>query len=207
MVLLNGTRAIHCCGLPHCHWDFLNEILGASNFQPNFCNWYLRCLLWNSVRWLSLDLTDEKSALVELMAWCPQATSHFLSDLDLSWDMKSLGYNQLMKDLGYFSHIHGRLDPSGAEDGIFQENKVNSVADALAPCVARSSAAMVLTVQDNDILIFHEARFQPYMASHFEEMMQTYFYISKNNSAYKVLTKASRTQFGPSVAGPQMVAC
>ena len=30
-------------------------------------------------RWMSLDLTDDKSALVQIMAWCRQATSHYLS--------------------------------------------------------------------------------------------------------------------------------
>ena len=32
-----------------------------------------------AVRWLSLDLTDDKSALVQAMAWCSQATNHYLS--------------------------------------------------------------------------------------------------------------------------------
>ena len=32
-----------------------------------------------SSRWMSLDLTDDKSALVQAMAWCRQATSHYLS--------------------------------------------------------------------------------------------------------------------------------
>ena len=37
---------------------------------------------------------------------------------------------------------------SGAETGIFEKNLVNTMtADALAPCVARASAAMVLTMQ------------------------------------------------------------
>ena len=30
-------------------------------------------------RWLSLDLTDEKSTLVQVMTWCRQAPSHYLS--------------------------------------------------------------------------------------------------------------------------------
>ena len=32
-----------------------------------------------SPRWMSLDLTDDKSTLVQVMAWCRQATSHYLS--------------------------------------------------------------------------------------------------------------------------------
>ena len=31
------------------------------------------------LRWMLLDLTDDKSTLVLLMAWCRQATSHYLS--------------------------------------------------------------------------------------------------------------------------------
>ena len=43
---------------------------------------------------------------------------------------------------------------------IFRENWVNTIAaDALAPCVARSSAAMALTMQDKQILVFHKAGF------------------------------------------------
>ena len=32
-----------------------------------------------ALRWMSLDLNDDKSALVQVMAWCRQATSHYLS--------------------------------------------------------------------------------------------------------------------------------
>ena len=32
-----------------------------------------------SSKWMSLDLTDDNSTLVQLMAWCRQATSHYLS--------------------------------------------------------------------------------------------------------------------------------
>ena len=31
-----------------------------------------------SFRWMSLDLNDDKSTLVQVMAWCRQATSHYL---------------------------------------------------------------------------------------------------------------------------------
>ena len=33
-------------------------------------------------------------------------------------------------------------------------------ANALAPCVARTMAAMILTMQDNWFLVFHGERFQ-----------------------------------------------
>ena len=32
-----------------------------------------------ALRWMPLDLIDDKSALVQVMAWCRQATSHYLS--------------------------------------------------------------------------------------------------------------------------------
>ena len=33
----------------------------------------------NGLRWMSFDLPEDKSVLVQVMAWCPQATSHYLS--------------------------------------------------------------------------------------------------------------------------------
>ena len=55
------------------HWLLgeLNDNL--SNFQARLSNW------WRRFRWLSLDLTDDKSTLVQVMAWCRKATSHYLS--------------------------------------------------------------------------------------------------------------------------------
>ena len=32
-----------------------------------------------ALRWMPLDLTDDKSTLVQVMAWCCQETSHYLS--------------------------------------------------------------------------------------------------------------------------------
>ena len=33
----------------------------------------------NALRWIPGDLADDKSTLVQVMAWCRQATSHYLS--------------------------------------------------------------------------------------------------------------------------------
>ena len=38
----------------------------------------------NALRWMPQDLTDDKSTLVQVMAWCRQATSHYLSQCWLS---------------------------------------------------------------------------------------------------------------------------
>ena len=40
--------------------------------------------------WMSLDFTDDQSILVQVMAWCRQAT-------DLCCHMASLGHNELSK--------------------------------------------------------------------------------------------------------------
>ena len=39
--------------------------------------WGISCEI--ALRWMQLDLTDDKSTLVQVMAWCCQATSHYLS--------------------------------------------------------------------------------------------------------------------------------
>ena len=47
---------------------------------------------------MPLDLTDDRSTLVQVMAWCHQATSHYLTnvDPDLCRHMASLGLNELI---------------------------------------------------------------------------------------------------------------
>ena len=55
------------------------------------------------------------------------------------------------------------INHSDAETGIFRENQVNTMpADALDPCVSRTSAAMVhqSTMEDKRDLVFHEEIFQ-----------------------------------------------
>ena len=41
------------------------------------------------LNWMSLDLTEDKSTLVQVMAWCHQATSHYLSQC---WPRSVLPY-------------------------------------------------------------------------------------------------------------------
>ena len=42
-----------------------------------------------ALRWMPLDLTDDKSTLVQVMAWCHQATRHYLSQC---WPRSLLPY-------------------------------------------------------------------------------------------------------------------
>ena len=49
------------------------------NFQSRFMIGIFRYSYDNTLIWMSHDLTDVKSTLVQVMAWCRQATSHYLS--------------------------------------------------------------------------------------------------------------------------------
>ena len=53
-----------------------------------------------ALRWVPLDLTDDKSTLVQVLAWCHQATSYTWAnvDPDLCNQLASLGLNELKKD-------------------------------------------------------------------------------------------------------------
>ena len=45
--------------------------------KPNIT--YLLTSYDNALRWMSWDLSEDKSTLVQVMAWCCQAASHYLS--------------------------------------------------------------------------------------------------------------------------------
>ena len=70
-----------------CPMGILNS-LAPGRFQLNF-RWVIFKLIlvnggWGisyeiALRWMPMDLTDDKSTLVQVMAWCRQATSHYLS--------------------------------------------------------------------------------------------------------------------------------
>ena len=49
--------------------------------------WGISCEI--ALIWLSLDLTHDQSTLVQVMVWCPQATSHYLSQ---RWSRALLPY-------------------------------------------------------------------------------------------------------------------
>ena len=51
-----------------------------SDFQAKFSDWWLIYLLQDvSLRCIPLDLAEGKSTLVQVMAWCRQATSHYMT--------------------------------------------------------------------------------------------------------------------------------
>ena len=66
---------------------FINS-LAPGNFEWNLRHvifkkilmidgWGISCEI--ALIWMSLDFTDEQSTLVQVMAWCRQATNHYLS--------------------------------------------------------------------------------------------------------------------------------
>ena len=87
------------CGVFH-DWDIsvyrINSLkiwmkFQISNFQIDFSCWWLikgiSCEI--TLRWMSLDLSDDNLTLVQVMAWCRQATSHHLSQ---GWPRSMLPY-------------------------------------------------------------------------------------------------------------------
>ena len=86
--------------------DFHVNSLAPGRFKFNFRYAIFKLTLVNggwgisyqiALRWMPLDLTDDKSTLVQVMAWCCQATSHYLSQCwpDLCRHMASLGPHEL----------------------------------------------------------------------------------------------------------------
>ena len=49
------------------------------NFQAHFSDWWLRYILWNCPLRNATGLTDNRSTMVQVMAWCLMAPSHYLS--------------------------------------------------------------------------------------------------------------------------------
>ena len=73
------------------HWPLgdLNKILDKSFFKLILVidGWGISCDI--AIRWMSVDLTDDKLTLVQVMAWCHQAKSHYLSQC---WPSSMLPY-------------------------------------------------------------------------------------------------------------------
>ena len=71
-----------------CKQTTMINSLAPGRFQFNFRKVIFKLILVNygwgisyeiALRWMPLDLTDDKSTLVQVMAWCRQATIHYLS--------------------------------------------------------------------------------------------------------------------------------
>ena len=95
-----------------------------------------------------------------------------------------LNLNVLRENENFYSYFTAFLfDLSDAETLLLHENYVNTlVADALAPCVARTSAATALMMLVKQVLVFHKEIFQvtvPYEFWKFKYILKP----SQTNSA------------------------
>ena len=95
------------------------------SLTPGKFEWYFRYLIFQiisvidgwgiscelAIRWMSINLNDEKSTLVQVMAWCRQATSHYLSQCwprsMSSRDVASSGHKELKVASSFNSHVNG----------------------------------------------------------------------------------------------------
>ena len=71
---------IYCIIADLTHWPLgnFNEILDVIFKQILVFNgWGISCEI--ALIWMSLDFVDDQSTLVQVMAWCHQATSHYLN--------------------------------------------------------------------------------------------------------------------------------
>ena len=85
---LGDVTIIKKCNFLACFMDWYLNSLTPGRFQWNFRNIIFKLILVTdgcdisskiALRWTSLDHSDDKSTLVQVMAWCHQATSHYLN--------------------------------------------------------------------------------------------------------------------------------
>ena len=80
-ILRPKQNVLHCINIVfnslapgRCQFNFRYVI-----FKRNLVNGGWGISYEIALRWMPLDLTDDKSTLIQVMAWCRQATSHYLS--------------------------------------------------------------------------------------------------------------------------------
>ena len=87
LTLFSISQIRDSCWLNGRGWGIVNPLV------PGKFEWHFRYLIFQiisvingwgiscelALRWMLLDLTDDKSTLVLVMAWCRQATSHYLN--------------------------------------------------------------------------------------------------------------------------------
>ena len=86
------------------HWSLGDlDVISKMEFSVLF-HWFVYSALFfyhNALRWMPQDLTDDKSALLQVMAWCHQAASHYLQvnvDPILCHHIASLGHSLWLSD-------------------------------------------------------------------------------------------------------------
>ena len=100
-ILLLAVWSIPC--VIACRWWPQDFIVSFNSLAPGKFEWNFRYVIfkWNlvidgwgisckiAILWMSLDFTDDQSTLVQVMAWCRQAASHYLSQC---WPRSLLPY-------------------------------------------------------------------------------------------------------------------
>ena len=93
IIIYTQSLLLQVCIKPHhslwaCETGKLLNSLSPGKFEWNFRHvifkrilvidgWHIYCEI--ALIWMSLDFTDDQSTLVQVMAWCHQATSHCLT--------------------------------------------------------------------------------------------------------------------------------
>ena len=77
---------------------------------------------------MSMDLTDDKSTLVQVMAWCCQATSHYLNqchnvDPDRCHHLASLPHNELILSFYNPRDAAWELEENAFQDLLHRHNR------------------------------------------------------------------------------------
>ena len=98
-------------------WGSWELFININSLAPGRFEWHFRWLIFKwfgtevshaiVFRWVSLDFTEDKSTLVQVMTWCHQATGHYLSQC---WPRSVSPYNairpQWVKQQGIFSKCY-----------------------------------------------------------------------------------------------------
>ena len=87
MIYVASYIVSRCHTMPKYHWCYVNSLTPGRpgcHFKTAIFNLVLLIGIFTSskddaLRWMPRNLTDDKSTLVQVIAWCRQATSHYLS--------------------------------------------------------------------------------------------------------------------------------
>ena len=94
-----------------------------------FNDWYIEHLQWNSpFRWMLQEPSEDKSTLVQVMAWCHQAPSHYLTQC---WTSSMTSYaitrGQWVKILRFYFWNQLCLDKIGHRHGSWCQPNMSTV--------------------------------------------------------------------------------
>ena len=105
-------------------------------YGSNFISIFYKLITQNSsfgthmeidFRWMPQNLTNKKSTSFQVLAWCREAASHYLS---IFWPRSMLPYGTIRPQW---------VDPSCAGKSIFSSNRIDMMlGDILGPCTIKS---------------------------------------------------------------------